>query len=101
MAMACRVRYLNSSGIHLREIPGIQALAGAFPQQWLFYASLQCFPLRSYPIEIDALVVMDEGDESADDAIPEIHSSKAVSQHGDCWNLGKHRLLCADALQSG
>jgi Nuclease-related domain len=59
--MACRVRYLNSSGIHLREIPGIQALAAAFPQQWLLYASLQCFPPRSYPIEIDALVVMDDG----------------------------------------
>jgi hypothetical protein len=59
--MACRVRYLNSSGIHLREIPGIQALASAFPQQWLFYASLQCFPPRSFPIEIDALVVMDDG----------------------------------------
>lgn len=59
--MACRVRYLNSSGIHLREIPGIQALASAFPEQWLFYASLQCFPPRSFPIEIDALVVMDDG----------------------------------------
>jgi hypothetical protein len=51
--MACRVRYLNSSGIYLREIPGIQALASAFPQQWLFYASLQCFPPRSFPIEIE------------------------------------------------
>jgi hypothetical protein len=25
-SMACRVRYLNSTGFHLREIPGIQTL---------------------------------------------------------------------------
>jgi hypothetical protein len=58
--MACRVRYLNSAGIHMREIPGIDALARAFPSQWIFYASLQCFPPRSYPIEIDAFVITDE-----------------------------------------
>jgi len=58
--MACRVRYLNSAGIHVREIPGINALARALPTQWLFYASLQCYPPRSHPIEIDALIVTDE-----------------------------------------
>jgi hypothetical protein len=46
--MACRVRYLNSAGIHIREIPGIVALSQALPPQWLFYASLQCYPSRGW-----------------------------------------------------
>lgn len=58
--MACRVRYLNSAGIHAREIPGIHTLAQAFPANWLLYASLQCFPHNEPPIEIDAMVVMDD-----------------------------------------
>ena len=58
--MVCTVRYLNSAGIHLREIPWISKLAAAFPAQWLLYASLQCYPPRSHPIEIDALVVMED-----------------------------------------
>src|SRR5580704_11835708 len=58
--MACRVRYLNSAGIHPREIPGVDGLAAAFPAHWLFYASLQCMPKGSSPIEIDSMVVMDD-----------------------------------------
>ncbi|WP_119273127.1 AAA domain-containing protein [Taklimakanibacter deserti] len=58
--MACRVRYLSSAGIHLREIPGIDALAQAYPEPWLLYTSLQCFPRNEPPIEIDAMVVMDD-----------------------------------------
>ncbi|QOZ51572.1 AAA domain-containing protein [Bradyrhizobium sp. CCBAU 53338] len=56
--MVCRVRYLSSAGIHRREIPGIGALSAAFPQDWLLYASLQCFPRNDTPIEMDAMVVM-------------------------------------------
>lgn len=58
--MTCRVRYLNSAGIHAREIPGIEGLATAYPSHWLLYASFQCLPKRSLPIEIDAMVVMDD-----------------------------------------
>jgi hypothetical protein len=58
--LACKVRYLNSAGIHLREIPGIEGLASAFPTRWLLYASFQCLPKGSRPIEIDAMVVMDD-----------------------------------------
>lgn len=58
--MVCKVRYLNSSGILVREIPGISRLAAAFPAEWLLYASLQCYPPRSHPIEIDVLLVMDD-----------------------------------------
>jgi hypothetical protein len=58
--MVCRVRYLNSAGIHRREIPGIGTLAHAYPPNWLLYASLQCFPHGDAPIEMDAMVVMDD-----------------------------------------
>jgi len=58
--LVCQVRYLNSAGIHAREIPGIDALAAAFPSHWLLYASFQCLPKNAMPIEIDAMVVMED-----------------------------------------
>jgi hypothetical protein len=58
--MACQPRYLNSAGIHRREIPGITALANAYPPHWLLYTSLQCYPPKEAPIELDAMVVMDD-----------------------------------------
>lgn len=58
--MACRIRYLSSAGIHRREIPGIGALSQAYPPEWLLYASLQCFPRGELPIEMDAMVVLDD-----------------------------------------
>jgi sulfur transfer complex TusBCD TusB component (DsrH family) len=58
--MACQVRYLSSAGIQLREVKGVDALAQAFPINWLMYASLTAFPKNSAPIEIDLLVVMDD-----------------------------------------
>lgn len=58
--MACKVHYLNSAGIHLREIKGIQALADHLPSHWLLYASLTCYPPRSSPLEIDAFLVTDD-----------------------------------------
>lgn len=58
--MACQVRYLSSAGIHHREVKGLDALASSFPINWLVYASLNAFPPKSAPIEIDVLVVMDD-----------------------------------------
>ncbi|MDR8037960.1 AAA domain-containing protein [Burkholderia cenocepacia] len=58
--MACKVRYLNSAGIMPREIKGIDALSKAFPPNWLLYVSLNCFPRNQSPMEIDAVVVMDD-----------------------------------------
>jgi len=58
--VACRVRYLNSSGIMRREIKGIEALANALPADWLLYVALNCYPKGQDPMEIDALVVMDD-----------------------------------------
>src|SRR5208283_5194864 len=58
--MACKVQYLSSAGIHRREVAGVQALANAFPINWLLYCSLTAFPRHSAPIEIDVLLVMDD-----------------------------------------
>lgn len=58
--MVCKVRYLNSAGIMPREIKGVDALAGAFPAEWLLYVALNCYPRNQDPMEIDALVVIED-----------------------------------------
>lgn len=58
--MACKVRYLNSAGIMPREIKGVDALAKAFPPEWLLYVALNCYPRNQDPMEIDALVVIED-----------------------------------------
>jgi serine/threonine protein kinase len=58
--MVCKVRYLNSAGIMPREIKGIDALAKSFPPEWLLYVALNCYPRNQDPMEIDALVVIED-----------------------------------------
>ena len=58
--MVCKVRYLNSAGIMRREIKGVDALAKAFPSEWLLYVALNCYPRNQDPMEIDALVVIED-----------------------------------------
>ncbi|MDM0065305.1 AAA domain-containing protein [Variovorax sp. J31P207] len=58
--MACKVRYLNSAGIMPREIKGVDALAKAFPAEWLLYVALNCYPRNQDPMEIDALLVIED-----------------------------------------
>jgi Nuclease-related domain len=82
--MACRVRYLSSAGIHRREIAGIGALAQAYPANWLLYASLQCYPPREAPIEMDAMVVMDDRVLLLE--IKDLHGTLKVN--GDQWIQG-------------
>jgi DNA modification methylase len=49
--------------------------------------------------EVDILVSeIAEQDEAGDDDLPACPSGKPVSKLGDCWVLGQHRLVCADAL---
>lgn len=50
--------------------------------------------------EIDSL--LDDGGISEEDDLPEVKKgTTTVSQNGDLWILGEHRLLCGDALRSG
>ena len=52
--------------------------------------------------EIDLLVSETSNKESDEaDVIPEIdRSTPAVTRPGDCWQIGDHFLLCADALKA-
>lgn len=44
-------------------------------------------------------LIIDAGEKPAEnDEIPEIGGGAAVCQRGDLWHLGRHRLLCGDAL---
>ncbi len=55
-------------------------------------------------VEIDNLIeTLDAGDDTDNaDAVPEVDDlHPPVSQPGDLWLLGPHRLLCADALDPG
>lgn len=41
----------------------------------------------------------DTGGLADDDAIPVLAKRKAITRLGDVWSLGRHRLLCGDALE--
>jgi hypothetical protein len=56
------------------------------------------------PAEVD--LILEEAEEASDppdgpeDEIPDYASGPAISRAGDLWELGAHRLLCADARQA-
>ena len=53
--------------------------------------------------EIDVLIEGLDGEDEADtdDEVPPIEIDRpAITQPGDLWNLGRHRLLCGDALDA-
>jgi tRNA A-37 threonylcarbamoyl transferase component Bud32 len=85
--VATRVRYLSSAGIHPREISGIGELAQAFPSKWLLYTSLQCYPAGDRPIELDAMVVMDDRVLLLE--IKDFHGT--LTANGDQWILNNRR----------
>ena len=52
--------------------------------------------------EIDVLLAKDNPNEKADDklySVPYVAENEFVSQHGDVWLLGKHKVICGDALK--
>lgn len=53
--------------------------------------------------EVDLLLGADQGAEAkADpaDQVPAVATGSAVTQLGDAWRIGRHRLVCGDALES-
>lgn len=49
--------------------------------------------------EIDILLQDDENKKDRDDDTDGLLESKAISQPGDLWNLGAHKILCGNALK--
>lgn len=47
--------------------------------------------------EIDAMLVLDP--DAEEEAIPEPSEGSTVTQHGDLWLIGDHRLYCGDATK--
>lgn len=52
------------------------------------------FTVGEIDLRIDGLDIVDE---SAEDEIPVVSEGQAVTQLGDLWLLGEHRLLCGNA----
>ena len=55
------------------------------------------FEIGEIDLFIENLAPVSEGDQDPADAVPE-PSPVQVSRRGDLWNLGKHKVLCGDAL---
>jgi ParB-like chromosome segregation protein Spo0J len=52
------------------------------------------------PAEVDALAVdFSDTEREPADELPELQSDRAVSQIGDLWTLGEHRLVCGNACE--
>lgn len=52
--------------------------------------------------EIDVLLANNKPNEKADEklnSVPYVPENEIVSQHGDVWLLGKHKVICGNALQ--
>lgn len=48
--------------------------------------------------EIDGMLVLDDGAEAED--TPEVFDGPTITQPGDLWLIGKHRLYCGDATKA-
>ncbi|MCB2014671.1 MAG: DNA methyltransferase [Sphingobium sp.] len=64
-----------------------------------FDLSITGFELPAIDLLIEGV---DAGDDKGDeaDAVPEVASGPAVTQPGDIWIIGPHRLICGDALDA-
>ena len=52
--------------------------------------------------EIDVLLADNKPNEKADEklnSVPYVQENEIVSQHGDVWLVGKHKVICGDARQ--
>ena len=52
--------------------------------------------------EIDVLLADNKSNEKADEklnSVPHVPENEIVSQHGDVWLLGKHKIICGDSLK--
>ncbi len=107
-----RIRHLNEAQIRalriaLNRLPELNswdeaALALEFEELVALDLSLDLdFDLAITgfePAEIDRLITGEDGPAGeGDDALPEVDPGPPVTQHGDIWLMGPHRIICGDA----
>jgi len=56
------------------------------------------FEVAEIDLRIASLDDMPERDDDPADAVPEVSAEPPISQIGDLWLLGRHRVLCGNAL---
>src|SRR6266853_382334 len=56
------------------------------------------FEVAEIDLRIASLDDMPEQDDDPADAVPEVSAEPPISQIGDLWLLGRHRVLCGNAL---
>ena len=59
------------------------------------------FEMGEIDLRIEGLTVEPESEDDPADAVPAIASAPPVSQAGDLWVLGRHRIYCGSALEPG
>jgi DNA modification methylase len=64
-----------------------------------FEVELTGFDTSEIDIILDEAAEAEEEKPGAEDAVPERLAGPPVTQPGDLWILGKHRLMCADARE--
>jgi DNA modification methylase len=63
-----------------------------------FSLELTGFDMGEIDLRIASLEDMPEQDDDLADAVPEVSAGPPVSKIGDLWLLGRHRVLCGNAL---
>jgi len=58
------------------------------------------FAMGEIDLRIAALEEMSETDADPADVLPEVPAGPPISKIGDAWVLGRHRVLCGDALDA-
>jgi DNA modification methylase len=65
-----------------------------------FSVELTGFEMGEIDLRIAALEELSEASEDPADAVPEFPGRSPVSKHRDLWLLGRHRVLCGNALEA-
>jgi ParB-like chromosome segregation protein Spo0J len=65
-----------------------------------FSVELTGFEMGEIDLRIAAFEELSEASEDPADAVPEFPGRSPVSKHRDLWLLGRHRVLCGNALEA-
>ena len=65
-----------------------------------FSVELTGFEMGEIDLRIAAFEEFSKTSEDPADAVPEFPGRSPVSKHGDLWLLGRHRVLCGNALEA-